>query len=162
MYEPSPRNRNTPITASGSHWVRDGSGFWKLLTIGTTSIAMIRSPAATTTIPATASPNAHQYGRTYSSNRRYRRSPVIGLSAGRDGPAAQRAVRRTRRRWGGSHPGVPACLSRSETASQRRVAPAFQEGSQYISGGGRHWRPAASRSEYRSTSRDVIAADVSG
>ena len=59
-----PRNTNTPTTASGSHACCAGSGFWKFLTIGMTSIAMIRSPAATTTMPTTAIANAHQYGRT--------------------------------------------------------------------------------------------------
>ena len=64
MNEPIPRKRNTPITAIGSHCARTGSFDWNVWTIGIMSIAMMRSPAATTTMPTTASANAHQYGRT--------------------------------------------------------------------------------------------------
>ncbi len=59
-----PRSTNTPTIASGSHLVLSGSGFWKLWTIGMTMYVMTASPAATTTMPTTASANAHQYGLT--------------------------------------------------------------------------------------------------
>jgi hypothetical protein len=62
--DPSPRSRNTPTIASGSSFVLSGSGWWKLLINGMTRYAISRSPPATTTRPATAIANAHQYGRT--------------------------------------------------------------------------------------------------
>ena len=60
MYEPMPRSRKTTMIDSGSHDVRAVSGFWKPRTIGITSHASNRSPAATTTMPNSASANVQR------------------------------------------------------------------------------------------------------
>ena len=60
MYAPTPRSRKTATMVNGSHLVASGSGASKLRTIGMTSQASMRSPAATIIMPSTATPNAQR------------------------------------------------------------------------------------------------------